>query len=141
MVRKPRILFVCTGNSARSQMAEAWTRYYGGDQVIVASAGIDPVGVNPYSVWAMNEVGIDISSHTSDPLSSQRLNSYDLVITLCGHARDACPVLPEEVNSEHWDLADPAQARGKPLEVLTAFRAIRNQLEEGVKGLLRSTLG
>ena len=140
-MRKPRILFVCTGNSARSQMAEAWTRYYGGGQVIVASAGIEPVGVNPYSVWAMNEVGIDISGHRSDPLSSKELGSYDLVITLCGDARDACPVLPDEVGQQHWHLADPARASGKPPEVLTSFRVIRNQLEGRVKRLLRSILG
>ena len=141
MAKKSSILFVCTGNSARSQMAEAFTRYYGGDQVAVDSAGTSPKGIHPHTLWAMNEVGIDISHQTSDALEKKELGEFDYVITLCGEARDSCPVLPTHVRSEHWGLPDPARARGKPLEVLQAFRVVRVQIERQVKNLLTRVLG
>jgi len=133
---KKRILFVCTGNSARSQMAEGFARYYGGDLVEADSAGLQPKGVHPHTVWAMNEAGVDISSQTSDSLTSKRLDNFDVVVTLCGSARDNCPVMPPGVPTEHWDLPDPAAARGKPLEVQAAFRIVRYQIERRVKDLL-----
>lgn len=137
---KKRILFVCTGNSARSQMAEGFARYYGGNLVEADSAGTQPKGLNPNAVWAMNEAGVDISGQTSDSLDSKDLKSYHCVITLCGSARDSCPTLSAGVRSEHWDLADPAAARGKPLEVQNAFRVIRYQVEQRVKDLLTRVL-
>ncbi len=133
---KKRILFVCTGNSARSQMAEGFARYYGGDLVEPDSAGLQPKGIHPHTLWAMNEAGVDISSQTSDPLSSKNLATYDMVVTLCGSARDNCPAMPAGVPAEHWDLADPAAARGNPLEVQGAFRVVRYQVERRVKDLL-----
>ena len=136
MAKKPSILFVCTGNSARSQIAEGFARYYGGEAIRVDSAGTAPKGLNPNAVWVMNEAGIDISSQTSDPLDSKKLKEFDIVITLCGDARDHCPPLPAGIRSEHWDLADPARARGKPLEILEAFRLTRFQVEKRVRELL-----
>ncbi len=133
---KPRILFVCTGNSARSQMAEGFARYYGGDMVEADSAGIAPKGIHPHTLWAMNEAGVDISRQTSDSLDSKDLKSYHRVVTLCGSARDNCPALPPGIATEHWDLPDPAAARGKPLEVQQAFRIVRFQVERRVKDLL-----
>jgi arsenate reductase len=141
MAKTPRILFVCTGNSARSQIAEGFARYYGGDMVEVDSAGTEPKGLNPNAVWVMNEAGIDISGHTSDPLDGKNLESYDHVVTLCGDARDHCPALPAAIHSEHWDLTDPASTRGHPLEVLEAFRLTRFQVERRVKDLLFRILG
>ncbi|MGH9338821.1 MAG: arsenate reductase ArsC [Acidobacteriota bacterium] len=140
MAREIRILFVCTGNSARSQMAEGFARYYGGDYVHTDSAGTDPKGLNPYALWAMNETGIDISHQTSDALSSKRLEDYDYLVTLCGDARDSCPVLPPQVKSEHWPLADPAKVRGKPSEMIASFRIVRFQIEQRVKDFLSRIL-
>ncbi len=138
---KPRILFVCTGNSARSQMAEAFARFYGGDLVEADSAGTRPKGIHEYTQWAMNECGIDVSDQSSDSLESKDLEAFDWVVTLCGDARDHCPTLPAGAKSEHWDLPDPARARGKPLERLQAFRVVRLQVERRVKDLLKRALG
>jgi len=140
MAKKPAILFLCTGNSARSQMAEAFARFYGGDAVTLDSAGTHPVGVHPNAIWAMNEVGLDISHHTSDPLSSKNLEDFDSVVTLCGDARESCPVLPPNTLSEHWPLPDPAQIRGNPQQVIKGFRVIRYQIETRVKDLLQRIL-
>ena len=131
-----KILFICTGNSARSQFAEAFARYYAGNLVQVASAGTSPAGLNPNAVWAMNEVGIDIRHQTSDPLSAFQLGDFDCVVTLCGDARDNCPALPPGVRGEHWGIPDPARSRGTPAEVLRSFRVVRYQVERRVKALL-----
>jgi len=117
-------------------MAEAFTRFYSGRQVEPESAGTHPVGINPNAKWVMNEVGLDLSHQTSDPLSIKDLTRYDWVITLCGAARDSCPVLPAGVQSEHWPLPDPASIRGKPNDVISGFRVIRYQIEHRVKDLL-----
>lgn len=138
---KTRILFICTGNSARSQMAEAFARYYGGDLVQVDSAGTDPKGIHEYTSWAMNEVGIDISNQSSDALDSKDLSQFDVAVTLCGDARDNCPSMPAGIRTEHWDLPDPARARGQPLERLRAFRVVRLQIERRVKDLLQRLVG
>lgn len=135
-----KILFVCTGNSARSQMAEAFARYYAGNLVEVASAGTHPAGLNPYAVWAMNEVGINILHQTSDPLSAFDLRDFDCIVTLCGDAKETCPAIPPGVREEHWALPDPAKAKGKPLDVLKAFRVVRLQVERQVKALLEREL-
>ena len=135
-----KILFVCTGNSARSQFAEAFARYYAGDMVQVASAGTSPAGLNPNAIRAMNEVGIDIRHHTSDPLSAFRIGDFDCVVTLCGDARDNCPPLPQDVCREHWSIPDPAKSQGAPFEVLKAFRVVRHQVERRVKALLEREL-
>ncbi|MFQ5738611.1 MAG: arsenate reductase ArsC [Acidobacteriota bacterium] len=136
-MRVRRILFVCTGNSARSQMAEGFARYYGGRSVRVDSAGTRPASLHPVAIWAMNEVGIDISHQTSDPLDGKNMDEFDYAVTLCGDARDSCPRLPDPIQARHWDLADPAAVRGRPSDVKTAFEVIRNQIERKVKDLLR----
>ena len=140
MPKKPTILFLCTGNSARSQMAEAFARYYGGRALTFHSAGTHPVGVHPYAIWAMNEVGMDISHHTSDALSSTNLEEFDYVVTLCGEAQESCPVLPPNTRKEHWPLPDPAKIRGNPSEVMKGCRVIRYQIETRVKDLLKRIL-
>ena len=140
MAKTPSILFVCTGNSARSQMAEGFARYYGGARVGADSAGTRSRGIHPKTLWAMNEVGIDISHQTSDALAGKNLHEFDYVITLCGDARDRCPQLPAGVEAEHWDLPDPARARGQSFEVIQAFRIIRYQIERRVQDLLERIL-
>lgn len=138
MSKNPRILFLCTGNSARSQMAEGFARYYGGNSVEVDSAGTHPTELNLNAVWSMKEVGIDISQQCSESLSGKNLVGYDCVVTLCGDARDNCPHLPPGVMAEHWPLPDPAQIRGTPGEVITSFRIVRYDIERRVRDLLRS---
>lgn len=136
MAKKARILFVCTGNSARSQMAEGFARYYGGNSVELQSAGTNPSGLNPNAVWAMHEVGLDISQQTSESLSSKNLEEFEYVVTLCGDAKESCPVLPGHIHTEHWPLPDPAKISGGPAEVIRAFRVIRYQIEGRVRDLL-----
>ena len=137
MTKKISILFLCTGNSARSQMAEAFARYYGGDALTIQSAGTHPAGIHPNAIWAMNEVGLDISHHTSDALSSKTLEEFDFVVTLCGEAQESCPVLPSTTRNEHWPLPDPAKIRGSGSQAIQGFRVIRYQIEHKVKDFLQ----
>jgi len=133
---KLKVLFLCTGNSARSQMAEGLLKHYGSDRFSVKSAGIAPVGVNPLAVEVMHEIGIDISMQTSDPISRELLNETNLLITLCGDARENCPVVPVKVEKQHWPLEDPARAEGTKEEMLEQFRKIRDQIRVYVEQLL-----
>ena len=133
---KLKVLFLCTGNSARSQMAEGFLKHYSSDRFSVKSAGIAPVGVNPLAVEVMHEVGIDISMQTSDPLSRELLDETDLLITLCGDARENCPVVPVKVEKQHWSLEDPARAEGTKNEMLEQFRTIRDRIRVYVEQLI-----
>jgi arsenate reductase (thioredoxin) len=108
MENKKTIYFLCTGNSCRSQMAEAWGKKYLGDAWNVFSAGIEAHGVNPNAVRAMKEVGIDISDQTSDVIDPDILNKADLIVTLCSHADSVCPTTPTHVKRVHWGFDDPA---------------------------------
>ncbi|CAM4225692.1 arsenate reductase [Bacillus manliponensis] len=108
MENKKTIYFLCTGNSCRSQMAEAWGKKYLGDKWNVLSAGIEAHGVNPNAIKAMKEVGIDINDQTSDIIDNDILNKADLIVTLCGHANDVCPTTPSHVKRVHWGFDDPA---------------------------------
>lgn len=123
-----QIYFLCTGNSCRSQMAEGVARARFGAAVQVASAGIETHGLNPLAVRVMAEKGIDIAQHQSKLIDPQYLNSSDLVITLCGDARDRCPLTPATVRKEHWPLPDPAKAQGTDAEVLAEFRRVRDEI-------------
>lgn len=140
MSKKPKILFVCTHNSARSQMAEGFARYYAGDLIEVDSAGTNPAGVNVYAVEVMNECGVDISDQASKPLPENNLQNYNYLITVCGDAREACPVLPSNVKTEHWPIPDPSRVRGNPKEIVGVFRLIRNQVEDRVQDFLARIL-
>lgn len=108
MEDKKTIYFLCTGNSCRSQMAEAWGKKHLGDKWNVFSAGIEAHGVNPNAIKAMNEVDIDITDQTSDIIDREILDKADLVVTLCGHANDVCPTTPPHVKRVHWGFDDPA---------------------------------
>ncbi len=113
--RPLRVLFVCTGNSARSQMAEGFARAYGGGKIEASSAGMDPKGLNPYAVEVMREVDIDISRQESKAFSQEFARTMDYVITVCGHAEERCPILPPEVLRVHWPLEAPPRPRGPPI--------------------------
>jgi len=132
-----KVLFVCTGNSARSQMAEGFARHFGGGQVEAHSAGVEPSRMNPFAVAVMREKGIDISGQYSKAFDETLARRMDLVVTVCGHANETCPVLPPEVKRLHWPLEDPAALQGTDTEVLTKFREIRDQIEARIVGLLQ----
>jgi arsenate reductase len=135
-----RVLFVCTGNSARSQMAEGFARHLGGSQVDAHSAGIEPSRLNPYALRVMREKGIDISAHRSKAFDWDLARQMDVVVTVCGHANESCPVLPPEVRRLHWPLEDPAAATGTDDEILATFRRIRDQVEFRVTDWLETVL-
>jgi len=134
--QQKRVLFLCTGNSARSQMAEGFLRKLGGDRFAVTSAGTAPVGVNPLAIKVMFEVGVDINSHTSDAVSADLLANIDLLITLCGDARENCPFVPVKVEKRHWPLEDPARAEGSEEQRLQRFCEIRDEIKGYVEELV-----
>lgn len=133
---KPHILFLCTGNACRSQMAEGWARHLGGDAVEAISAGIEVHGKNPRAIAVMAEAGVDISDQESTRLTPEMLEGVDRVVTVCGHADEHCPVLPAGTAKEHWPLEDPARAEGSEEEVLAVFRATREEVRRRVTALL-----
>jgi arsenate reductase (thioredoxin) len=123
-----RVLFVCTGNSARSQMAEALLRDFGGPDFEVLSAGTQPAGVNPYTVRVLREIDIDWSNARSKSVTRFIGQRWDYVITVCDRARQSCPVFPGEHNSMHWGLEDPAEVEGTDERKLEAFRRTRTEV-------------
>ena len=131
------LLFLCTGNSCRSQMAEGWTRKLGGDGLSVQSAGIEAHGKNPRAIAVMQEVGVDISGQASTKLTDAMLNAADYLVTVCGHADEHCPVAQGYVRKEHWPLTDPAKATGTEEEIMTTFRASRDDIRNRVADLLQ----
>lgn len=131
-----KIYFLCTGNSCRSQMAEGFARALLGPDWQVESAGVEMHGLNPKAVTVMAEVGIDISNQYSKLIDLDYLNQCDLVVTLCGDARDKCPMTPASVQKQHWPLPDPAQANGAEAEQLAAFRTVRDDIRQRVAALV-----
>jgi arsenate reductase len=132
------ILYLCTGNSCRSQMAEGWTRTLGGNEFTAESAGIEAHGKNPRAIEVMREAGVDISGQESTIVSEGMLQRADVVVTVCGHADELCPVLPPGVRKAHWPLTDPAKATGSEPEIMAAFRATRDEVKRRVQSLLDS---
>jgi len=137
-MNKPfNILFLCTGNSCRSQIAEGWAKWYGRALFEIESAGIETHGKNPRALAVMKEVGVDISNQESTKVTDDMLAQADLVVTVCGHADEHCPVLPAGTKKEHWPLEDPAKAQGTEEEIMEQFRASRDDIEARVKELLQ----
>lgn len=131
-----KILFLCTGNSCRSQIAEGWARALGGEQFEVYSAGIESHGKNPRAIAVMKEAGIDISGQESTKLTDEMLEGVNYVVTVCGHADEHCPALPASIQKEHWPLSDPAKATGSEDEIMMVFRASRDDIKQRVTDLL-----
>jgi len=131
-----KILFLCTGNACRSQMAEGWARHLAKDGIAVQSAGIEAHGKNPRAIAVMQEAGIDISGQESTRLSDDMLADCDYVVTVCGNADENCPALPPGVRKEHWPLDDPARARGSEEAVMQVFRDSRDDIRQRVAALL-----
>ena len=134
---KKRVLVLCTGNSARSQMGEGLFRAEGGSLFEVFSAGTKPSSVRPEAIAVMREIGVDISGHRSKPVDEFTGQSFDYVVTVCDNARDNCPVFPAGTARLHWSFEDPAAVEGSEAERLSAFRRIRDQIHERVKAFLR----
>ena len=130
------ILFLCTGNSCRSQMAEGWARTMGGDRFVVQSAGIEAHGKNPRAIAVMAEAGIDISGQDSTIVSERMIGEADVVVTVCGHADELCPALPPAVKKIHWPLSDPARATGTEDAIMAEFRATRDEVRNRVRDLI-----
>lgn len=131
-----RILVLCTANRARSQMAHGWLRHLGGERVAVESAGTAPKGLHPLSVRVMAEVGIDISKHTSDHVDRYVEQEFDLVLTVCDSAREACPVFPGAKRMLHRSFEDPDSSGLDEDELLPVFRRVRNEIGEYSRELL-----
>jgi arsenate reductase len=124
---KPKVLFLCTGNSARSQMAEGYLRHVAGDLFEPLSAGIEPKGLNPLAVEAMSEIGIDISHQKSKDVVSFLGQHIPYVVTVCDNARERCPIFPRTYKFVHWSFDDPAAAQGTREEKLAVFRRVRDE--------------
>ena len=133
-----RILVLCTGNRARSQMAHGWLRRLGGQRVAVESAGTAPKGLHPLSARVMAEVGIDISAHTSDHVDRYVAQDFDLVLTVCDSARESCPAFPGAKRMLHRGFEDPDQPGRDEDELLAVFRRVRDEIGEYSRELLDS---
>ena len=136
MRRAVKVMFVCTGNSARSQMAEGFARHFGEGRIEAYSAGMEPSRLNPFAVAVMQEKAIDISHQRSKAFDENLARRMDVVVTVCGNVDERCPVLPPEVKRLHWPLEDPAAAKGTEAEILEEFRGVRDQIEEKVRDLV-----
>lgn len=128
-----RVLFLCTHNSARSQMAEGLLRHLGGDGFETHSAGTEATRVRPLAIKAMNELGIDISKQTSKTLDPYVNDRFDYVITVCDDANETCPYFPNAKHRVHWSLPDPSKATGTEEQQLAVFRRVRDDLRARIK--------
>ena len=137
---KLRVLILCTGNSARSQMAEGLLRHLGGTRYEVFSAGTKPAGVNPLAIEAMREVGIDISTQRSKSVAEFAGQEFAAVITVCDNAAEECPIFPGAPQRAHWSLPDPAAVSGTEQEKLGAFRKVRDELERRIQAFVNSVV-
>ena len=133
---RARVLFLCTHNSARSQMAEALLRHLGGDRFEPHSAGTEATHVRPLAVRAMDEIGVDISGQESKTLERYLEEPFDYVITVCDDANEACPFFPGAANRLHWSFEDPSRARGSEEGQLAVFRSVRDRIKDRVQAEL-----
>ena len=138
-----RVLFLCTGNSCRSQMAEGWARHLNPGSIDACSAGTNPHGLNPLAVKAMAEAGVDISSHTSKTVEDCNPETLDLVVTVCGHANETCPVFPSKTRVVHQGFDDPpklAENAQSEEEAMIHYRRVRDEIREYIADSLPTSL-
>ena len=140
MLKKEKIIFICTGNACRSQIAEGIMRRLAGDKFDVFSAGSSPTQVHPMSIKVMKEIGVDISSRTSDPISKFLSENIDIVITVCDNADKACPSFRSNAERVHWSIKDPFKGWTSDSDDLVNFRKTRDDLAKRIKNLLKSRL-
>lgn len=129
MTNKKKVLFVCTQNSARSQMAEGLLRYFHGDRYEAYSAGTNPFKVNPFAIKAMANLGIDISSHYSKSFDELANREFDVVVTVCDNAKENCPYFAGGKKYIHHSFSDPAVQKGSDAEILTQFEKVRDEIK------------
>jgi len=133
-----KVMFLCTGNSCRSQMAEGFARSLGKGQIEAHSAGLMAAGVNTRAIAVMREAGIDISGQRSREIDPDLLRTMDVVITLCDNAAQSCPVTPPGVKRMHWPIKDPVGAIGTEEEIMREFRRARDEIKEKIQGFIGS---
>lgn len=138
-MNKKRVLILCTGNSARSQMAEGLLRNLAGDKFEVESAGTIASFVRPQAIAAMAEIGIDISRHRSKCLDEFLDTEFEYVITVCDNANESCPVFPGNARRIHWSFDDPAEAKGDDEDVAEVFRRVRDEIREKLRSFAEPT--
>ena len=136
MMHRSKVLFLCTHNSARSQMAEGLLRHMAGDRFEAMSAGTEATHVRPLAVQAMEEIGVDISGQESKTLARYLQEPFDYVITVCDDANEACPFFPGVGNRLHWSFEDPSRAEGSEEERLAVFRSVRDRIQDRVNAEL-----
>lgn len=139
MNERKRVLILCTGNSARSQMAEGLLRHMADDDFEVASAGVSPSRVRPEAIEAMREIDIDISGHHSKSVDEFTDQQFDYIITVCDNAKEQCPVFPGNAKRIHWSFDDPAAAEGDELARLAVFRRVRDEISERLRTFVGET--
>lgn len=133
VILKKGVLFLCTGNSCRSQMAEGFVKKMLSKDLNIFSAGLEPKGIHPMAVKVMQEIGLDISRQKSKNISEIPIGETDIVITLCGDAAERCPVFPGKVKRIHWELEDPAKAQGSKEEIIKIFQKVRDKIKAHIK--------
>ncbi len=133
---KSKILVLCTGNSCRSQIAEAYLRHFVGERAEVYSAGVETHGLNPNAVATMAADGIDISHHTSNHIDEYAHITFDVVLTVCDHAQERCPVFSNATRKLHHNFPDPAKAQGTPAEIAQEFAQVREQIKAYCRNLV-----
>lgn len=127
---KKNVLVLCTGNSCRSQIAEGYLRYFHGEKAEVYSAGVETHGVNPRAIATMKEDGIDLSAHTSNHVDEYLSISFDLILTVCDHASERCPIFPGKAQRIHHNFTDPAKVIGTEEDIMAEFRRVREEIKE-----------
>ncbi len=132
---KKNVLVLCTGNSCRSQIAEGYLRHFHGEKANIYSAGVETHGVNPRAIATMKEDGIDISAHTSNHVDEYLSISFDLILTVCDHASERCPIFPGAAKRIHHNFTDPAKATGSEEEIMSAFRKVREEIKSYCQAL------
>lgn len=135
-----KILVLCTGNSCRSQIAEAYLRFFANGKAEIYSAGVEIHGVNPSAIATMKEDGIDISNHSSNLVDDYRDIDFDFVITVCDNAKERCPFLQTKAKRFHCNFEDPAIVKGTENEIIAAFTKVRNQIKDYCKQFISDNL-
>jgi arsenate reductase len=132
-----KLMFLCTANSCRSQMAEGFAREYGKGIIETFSAGLFPSYVHPRAIEVMKETGIDISNQKSKAIDEKILKQMDIIITLCGHAEAMCPMTPPAIKKIHWPIEDPVGTTGTEEDIINAFRKARDEIKIKIQGLIK----
>lgn len=134
------ILVLCTGNSCRSQIAEAYLRFFAGDSAEIFSAGVETHGVNPRAIATLAEDGLDITHHTSNHVDEYLHIPFDYIITVCDNAQERCPIFPSSAQRFHFNFPDPAKAQGKEEEIMQQFASVREQIKQYCKEFVENQL-